>query len=132
MVHAIQLRNQSHARCWHRDTAADMIARRDQPTDRQDIMIDRRGSAVLTVLGFLTFAPPAVADNYPRQPGVDVVHYVFRLSLSDDNNEIIGESTAEIRFVRNDVSEVSLDLASASNGKGMTVAEVTAAGKAVP
>ena len=25
------------------------------------------------------------ADTYPRQPGVDAVHYVFRLALSEDH-----------------------------------------------
>jgi aminopeptidase N len=90
-----------------------------------------KASAVLVLLGLALSARPAVADNYPRQPGVDVIHYVFRLTLNDDSDEIRGEATNEFRFVRDGVAEVALDLASAANGKGMTVAEVTAGGKPV-
>jgi aminopeptidase N len=66
------------------------------------------------------------ADNYPRQPGIDVQHYVFRVTLSDDSNEIAGRSTAIVRFVRDGVTQVSLDLADT-----MRVTEVTFAGAAV-
>ena len=89
------------------------------------------GVAVWVTLGLACFAPPATADNYPRQPGVDVVHYVFRLTLRDDTDELGGEATVEIRFTRAGMSEVALDLASAANGKGMTVSEVTVDGKPV-
>ena len=51
--------------------------------------------AAVAVLGL---AVPALADNYPRQPGVDAIHYSFRLTLSDDTDEVVGESTAELRF----------------------------------
>jgi aminopeptidase N len=66
------------------------------------------------------------ADTYPRQFGVDVQHYVFRVDLSDDNDEIAGETTVDIRFVKDGVTQVALDLASSKDGTGMTVSEVTA------
>ena len=66
------------------------------------------------------------ADNYPRQPGIDVQHYIFRVTLSDDSNEISGRSTAIVRFVRDGVTQVWLDLADT-----MKVSEVTLAGVAV-
>lgn len=72
------------------------------------------------------------ADTYPRQPGIDAIHYVFRLTLSDASDEIVGEATAEIRFVKDGVSQFALDLASVSEGRGMTVTGVTAGGAAVP
>ena len=72
-----------------------------------------------------------MADNYPRQPGVDVQHYTFRVTLSDANDEIAGESTAVVKFVKDGVTEVALDLASPANGKGMTVTEVSSGGAAV-
>lgn len=75
--------------------------------------------------------PPAIADNYPRQPDIDVQHYVFRVTLTDDNDEIAGETTATIRFVKDGVAKVALDLTSAANGKGMAVSEVTVDGAAV-
>ncbi len=58
------------------------------------------------------------ADTYPRQPGVDVQHYIFRVVLNDDSDEIQGETTVVVRFVQDGVREFSLDLAS-----GMTVTE---------
>lgn len=79
----------------------------------------------------LGIAVPAGADTYPRQAGVDALHYTFRLTLSDDSDEIAGESTADLLFTRNGQTDVSLDLASAAKGKGMTVAEVTSGGKPV-
>jgi aminopeptidase N len=71
------------------------------------------------------------ADTYPRQPGIDARHYIFKLTLSDDTDEIVGESTVEFRFVQDGVTEVALDLASAAGGKGMTVTEVSSAGAPV-
>lgn len=50
--------------------------------------------AILTLYVF-----PLFADTYPRQSGVDVQHYVFRLSLlTDDSNEIQGEARVTLRL----------------------------------
>ncbi|HVL13979.1 MAG TPA: M1 family metallopeptidase [Gemmata sp.] len=87
--------------------------------------------AALALVGLVHSSRPASADSYPRQPGVDAVHYVFRVTLGDESDEIRGETTAEFRFARDGVAEVVLDLATAANGKGMTVAEVTTGGKPV-
>jgi hypothetical protein len=48
-----------------------------------------KSSGRLLLLALLTLAPgpaaaPSRADTYPRQPGVDIVHYAFRLTLSDE------------------------------------------------
>lgn len=75
-------------------------------------------------------AHAAHADTYPRQPGVDALHYVFRLSFNDANDEIAGETTVTLKLAAG-VSEVFLDLISAAGGKGMTVASVTVGGKPV-
>jgi aminopeptidase N len=77
------------------------------------------------------FVSLVFADTYRRQPGVDVQHYVFRVTLNDDSDEVTGETTVTLRFVRDGLTEFWLDLASASDGKGMTVSEVTSAGEAV-
>jgi aminopeptidase N len=72
------------------------------------------------------------ADTYPRQPGVDVLHYVFRLSLSPgDDHRIEGEATIGVRLAASAVSEVTLDLVSPKDGKGMTVSSVTSGGEAL-
>lgn len=80
---------------------------------------------------WLLCAPLVWADSYPRQPGVDAQHYVFRVALNDETDEITGDATIDLRFVQEGVAQVALDLASAANGKGMTVAEVTASGAKV-
>jgi aminopeptidase N len=83
------------------------------------------------VLALLFCTPSALADNYPRQPSIDIQHYIFRVTVSDENDEIAGETTVSVRFVKDGVASFWLDLASAANGKGMTVSEVTSAGAAV-
>ena len=66
---------------------------------------------------------PAVAmlfaDTYPRQTGVDALHYTFRLSFSDTSDELQGEASIDIRFLADGISEVVLDL------DGMTVTAVS-------
>jgi aminopeptidase N len=90
---------------------------------------------ILALLLFLLvwLTPPAAADTYPRQPGIDAVHYVFRLTLlTDETNVISGDATVSLKFVSDGVKEVVLDLASPAEGKGMTVSGVTSAGQSVP
>jgi aminopeptidase N len=70
------------------------------------------------------FASLAMADTYPRQPDVDVLNYVFRLTLSDDTDEIMGEVTVDLRFLKDNLTDFTLDLASANGGKGMSVSDV--------
>ncbi|MBZ5619305.1 MAG: M1 family metallopeptidase [Acidobacteriia bacterium] len=82
----------------------------------------------LLFLGMTLSMPPAFADTYPRQPGVDAQHYIFRLTLRDDTDEISGEATAVLLFVKEGVTQFALDLASPVNGKGMNVSEVTSGG----
>ncbi len=66
----------------------------------------------------------AAMDTYPRQPGVNVQHYVFALTLSDSTDEITGEATVTIRFTKDGLGRFFLDLATPANGKGMTVTAV--------
>ncbi|HLK19578.1 MAG TPA: M1 family metallopeptidase [Bryobacteraceae bacterium] len=63
------------------------------------------------------------ADTYPRQPGIDAQHYIFKLALSDSTDEIVGEATVEFRFVQDGVTEIALDLTAS-----MTVSDVSSAG----
>jgi len=67
----------------------------------------------------------AVADDYPRQPGIDIQHYVLRVALNDENDEIAGHATVTVRFVKDGLAEFWLDLASPKSGKGMTVTDVS-------
>jgi aminopeptidase N len=73
----------------------------------------------------LVVAPlSAQQKHYERQPGVDVEHYSFGVVLSDSTDEIVGETTVTIRFTKDGLGGFFLDLATAANGKGMTVTAV--------
>lgn len=91
---------------------------------------------VLLPLAVLMLVPVsrASADTYPRQPGVDARHYVFRLTLlTSAANEIEGEAAVTLRVVTAGLREATLDLATPrADGKGMTVAGVTSAAGPVP
>jgi aminopeptidase N len=86
----------------------------------------------LAAVGLALCVSLVFADTYQRQPGVDVQHYVFRVSLNDESDQVEGETTVTLRFLKDGLTEFWLDLASETNGKGMTVSEVTSAGAAVP
>ena len=95
----------------------------------------RRIRLPTTVLGLLlcvSTAHDVGADTYPRQPGIDALHYVFRLSLTDLNNEIAAESTVTVRFATAGSKEFALDLVKATGDKGMTVSAVTCGRTAAP
>jgi aminopeptidase N len=79
----------------------------------------------------LLCAATAAADTYPRQKGVDIRHYAFTLEISDTTAEIAGEASVDVRFTQPGVTALALDLASAANGKGMTVRSVTSGGAAM-
>ncbi len=73
----------------------------------------------------------ARADTYPRQPGVDVLQYTFALSLGDETDEVVGETTVEFRVLQEGLSTLSLDLAQPrpeAAGKGMNVSGVSESG----
>lgn len=97
----------------------------------------RREPKVARIFGRLLILGPiaaallvscGAADNYPRQPGVDVLHYTFRITLRDDVDEIEGTTTVDMRFLEAGISHFTLDLASAAKGKGMSVSSVTMQG----
>ena len=88
--------------------------------------------ASTSILGFAS--PGAHADTYPRQPGVDVVQYSFRLTLGDASDEIEGEAAVDFRVQQDGLETLSLDLVQPKPpavAKGMTVSAVTEGDKAV-
>jgi aminopeptidase N len=83
----------------------------------------------LRLIAIFLLVPAVVgADTYPRQPGVDVIHYVFRLGLSDASSEISGETTITVKYLRDGIADLTLDLASIAAGKGMSVQSVRRGG----
>jgi aminopeptidase N len=90
------------------------------------------------ILSFSTLAlalpaPSARADTYPRQPGVDVVQYSFRLTLRDATDAIEGETTVDFRVLQDGLETLTLDLVQRrpAVARGMTVGAVTENGKRV-
>ncbi len=49
-------------------------------------------------------------DAYPRQPGVDALHYRFRLTIQDSSDIIQGEATIDLRFTATGIREAAFDL----------------------
>ena len=82
---------------------------------------------------FLTLYTASVfADNYPKNPKIDVLNYTFRIDLSDESDRIKCEVTIDVRFVGGGVQVLRLDLVKSSQelgNKGMTVSKVMSAGK---
>ena len=70
-------------------------------------MISRRLVAVALLLAC---AHTANADTYPRQRGVDVLNYAFAITLSDERDAIVGETTIDARFTTGGVNALVLDL----------------------
>lgn len=74
----------------------------------------------------------ARADTYPRQPGIDIVHYAFHLTLSDETDVIEGEAAVTFRAAQDGTATLALDLVQPkpeAPDRGMTVSAVTEAGK---
>ncbi|NIR52983.1 M1 family metallopeptidase [candidate division KSB1 bacterium] len=85
----------------------------------------------VSVLSWLIIAAEftsACADSYPRNPNIDVQRYSFRITLSDQNNEIIGEAEITIKFLAEGISDVRLDLVGSTSDEdstGMHVESIT-------
>jgi aminopeptidase N len=71
------------------------------------------------------------ADTYPRQPGVDALHYRFAIEIADGTAHIDGETGATFRLL-GDVPFIEVDLRSATASGGMTVRRVTRGAEDVP
>ncbi len=88
-------------------------------------------------LGFilcLLHIPLSYADNYPKNPKIDILHYAFSINLSDETDEINSQAVIDVRYLADGVSVLRLDLvkASASLGnKGMTVSGVQSNGRSL-
>lgn len=67
-------------------------------------------SVLIAALFLATVAPAAVADTYPRQPGVSIAGYTFDITLTDASDVIDVRATITIAFTAADVKAVELDL----------------------
>ena len=89
----------------------------------------------IIALFFIVYCPQsALTDNYPKNPRIDALNYIFKLELSDDTDEIVCETTIDVRFLGEGIQELRLDLIKASSelkGKGMRVSRVTSEGNSL-
>lgn len=89
-------------------------------------------SLVLAAIVAVIASPVLAArDNYPKNPDIDVLNYVFRIELSDDTDVIVCEATIDVRIRAEGIREFRLDLVNRSRAlenKGMTVSAVSANG----
>jgi aminopeptidase N len=88
---------------------------------------------LLKALLVLVLLPPSlgIADPYPKNPSLRILHYTFRLRLNDSTDRMEGEALVQIRFLKNEVDHFNLDLDARHplTGKGMVVSAVTCEGK---
>ena len=76
----------------------------------------------------------AFNDDYPKNPKIDVINYVFKINLSDDTDEIICEATIDVRFIGEGVQYLRLDLINASSelkNQGMHVSGIISSGNSL-
>ena len=79
---------------------------------------------LFTISSFFLASFISKADTYPVNKNIDVKHYAFELSLSDNTNEIIGTAKVTVNFKKAGMQNFRLDLinkTSARQDKGMVV-----------
>ncbi len=87
----------------------------------------------LSLITAALFCRPVAADNYPRNPHVDILHYAFQLRLTDENDIVEGKARITVRFLADGISRFHLDLVRrkasergpVETATGMTVTSIT-------
>jgi aminopeptidase N len=79
----------------------------------------------LSTMMLIAAAPARLPrDRYPRNPGIDIEHYAFTITLSDTTDVIRGVATVRARYLIAGQRQLRLDLvgvADSLDGAGMTV-----------
>jgi len=91
---------------------------------------------VLLVTGLLV-GPGVLAqpytDSYPKNPGIDVIGYVFDIEVTDTDDMIQGRTAVDVRFIE-PASSLRLDLigqTGAPDGRGMMVIGAESGGESL-
>jgi aminopeptidase N len=76
----------------------------------------------------------AIADPFPRQPGIDIQKYIFRLELRDDSDSISGTAQIEFLLREDGVRALTVDLIgkSADGKSGISVSAVQSGNHSLP
>ncbi len=86
---------------------------------------------VILMIPPCVFAVFPLSDNYPKNPNIDALNYIFRIELSDSTDKIKCEETIDVRYLAAGVTTLRLDLVNASEklgNKGMVVNQVVSEG----
>ena len=86
----------------------------------------------LVLISCLVAPNTSFADNYPKNPNIDVVHYTFDITLSDETDVIKATAALLVKFKTNGIKTLRLDLTNKSEklaNKGMKVKQILSQGK---
>ena len=89
---------------------------------------------LFTIALFIVVPLISKADTYPINKNIDIKHYIFKLSLSDADNEITGTTLVTINFKEAGMQNFRLDFinkTSTRKDKGMVVDAVSVNNTAV-
>ena len=87
-----------------------------------------RANYCLILLFVCFFSNKSFADTYHRNYAIDVLHYRFEISVTDNNNEIVGKASIRIQFKKSNIKQFRLDLVNQTEqrkGKGMLVQSIS-------
>ena len=73
----------------------------------------------------------AISDPYPKNHKIDILNYIFDISLSDTSEIVHFQVTVDFRILNSGIKKIRLDLVNASQkleNKGMTVNNVKSEG----
>ncbi|WP_339710498.1 M1 family metallopeptidase [uncultured Kriegella sp.] len=82
---------------------------------------------VLVFIAYILTPKAAFADNYPKNPNIDVLHYSFDLKLSDATDAIKATATLLVKFKTDGIKTLRLDLIKENTergSKGMRVTQI--------
>jgi aminopeptidase N len=88
-------------------------------------------SALIVLALMLMGCGPSQAHEAAPHPGIDVLHYTFRLTLDDASDRIQGEATVRLRLQSDTLTAARLDLIGVDGGTGMRVTSVAEGGTPV-
>ena len=86
----------------------------------------------MIIMALLIIPHVSFADNYPKNPDIDVLHYTFNINLSDETDAIKTEATLRVKFKKSGIKALRLDFIEKSQnlaGKGMSVTRITSQAK---
>jgi aminopeptidase N len=76
----------------------------------QSRWIRRLACPVALLAMLLLTSHRSAADNFPRQPGIKILHYGFDVTLSDTSDDVAVKDTIDLQFLASGVSSINLNL----------------------